>query len=129
MPDYPYVYGAAGPRPVEPGGTRIRVFRRRPRRGEEGGEQEDRGSAEDRWAAWREALAVAVEELNRALEAEGLATRFRLVEEEAGLGLEVTGLPPGANLPPLPEALDPGDLPAWFARLRTRLGLLLDRRA
>ncbi|WP_025322498.1 hypothetical protein [Deferrisoma camini] len=129
MPDYPYVYGTAGPRPVEPGGTRIRVFRRRPRRGEEEGGEQDRDSAEDRWAAWREALADAVEELNRALEAEGVATRFLLVEEEAGLGLEVTGLPPGANLPPLPEALDPDDLPAWFARLRTRLGLLLDRRA
>ncbi|GAB6063019.1 hypothetical protein [Deferrisoma palaeochoriense] len=125
MPDYPYVYGTAAPRPVEPGGTRIRVFRRRrEEQGEEGGEE-----AADRWAAWEEALAEAVEELNRDLEAQGSGVRVHLAEEEGSLFLTLTGLP-GALPSPLPSApLDPADLPRWFARLRSHLGLLVDETA
>lgn len=125
MPDYPYVYGTAAPRPVEPGGTRIRVFRRR--RGEE---EEERGEeTADRWAAWEAALAEAVEELNRHLEAAGSAVRAQLAEEEGSLFLTLSGLP-GALPSALPAVpLDPADLPRWFGRLRSHLGLLVDETA
>ncbi len=131
MPDYPYVYAPPGtppPRPVEPGGTRIRVFRRRrgPAEEETGAGGED---AEERLRRWREALQEAVEELNAELAAAGLPHRVRLGEDREGFWLHVTGFPPGA--PPLrvDELLDPADLPRWLARLRTRLGLLVDETA
>ncbi len=128
MPDHPYVYASPAPRPVEPGGTRIRVFRRRPRQ-EEGGE-EDRREAEERLARWREVLAQAVDELNRAMEEAGLPHRVRLVEDAEGFLLHVST---GADGPhPALEAeelLDPADLPRWLGRLRARLGLLVDETA
>ncbi len=129
MPDYPYVYASPAPRPVEPGGTRIRVFRRRPRKGEEGAEEERR-EAEERLARWREALTRAVDELNRAMEEAGLPHRVRLVEDSEGFLLHVSTGAEGAQ-PPLEaeELLDPADLPRWLARLRARLGLLVDETA
>ena len=129
MPDYPYVYATPAPRPVEPGGTRIRLFRRRPRQEEEEG-GEERREAEERLARWREVLTQAVDELNRAMEEAGLPHRVRLVEDAEGFLLHVSTGADGPH-PALEtdELLDPADLPRWIARLRARLGLLVDETA
>lgn len=128
MPDSPYVYGTQAPRAVEPGGSRLRVFRRRaPARGE--ASEEARGSGDE--AGWRALLAEAVAELDDAFERAGTPWRCRLEEDEEGFVLRVSR--PSADQAPGPadeveEVLDPADLPAWLARLRARLGLLVDER-
>lgn len=125
MPDSPYVYATGAARPVEPGGTRVRVLRRRKPEDEPDEEPREPG-AEDRW---RELLATAVDELNEAFREGGAAFRCTLEEDESGLCLHVHrtgGQGPGPS--DVEEVLDPADLPRWLARLRTRLGLLVDQK-
>ena len=130
MADYPYVYGSVGPRPVEQGGTRVRVFRRR--RGESSEEKasEEGGREAGGEEAWRSLLEEAVEELNRSFEQAGVPFTCLLDEDEEGLFLHVRREgEDGSEQDVEEELLDPADLPQWLGRLRTRLGILLDEKA
>lgn len=106
----------------------MRVFRRRrgPAQEETGAEGED---TEERLRRWREALQEAAQELNAELAAAGLPHRVQVGEDPEGFWLHVTGFPPGTPSLRVDEPLDPADLPRWLARLRTRLGLLVDETA
>lgn len=126
MPDYPYVYGQAPPRPVGPGGTRLRVFRRRPPRE---GEAQVPAQAEEE-APWAALLESAVAELNASFLRSQAPWSCRLEEDQAGLLLRVIHKDAAEGPDSMPEEVDevmePADLPAWLARLRARLGLLID---
>jgi hypothetical protein len=127
----PLVHGTGGAQPVAPGGTRVRFFRRRRREGEgeeAGREGENRDERDE--AKWRALLEEAVEELNTAFRDAGVPTSCALEEDEHGLCLHVRRHGSGGASEELEEeVLDPADLPKWLARIRTRLGLLVDERA
>jgi hypothetical protein len=135
MPDYPYVYDSRAPRPIGLGGTRLRVFRRRPPA--EGTEHEENsGSAEESDARWRQLLGQAVEELNESFGHSGVPFLCSLDEDEGGFSLKISRIPgpgetAGAEDAPegVEEAVEPADLPRWLARLRARLGILVDEKA
>ena len=131
MPEYPYVHGSTEALPISPGGTRIRLLRRR--RGErEGGEaeanpegQKDRGEQR-----WRALLGQAVEDLNASLRASGAAFACALEEDEAGFILRFRRAgEPGEAQEIEEEILDPAELPRWLARIRSHLGILVDQSA
>ncbi len=126
MPDYPYVYGAPASPPVDPGGTRYRLGRRRPRRdGRAGEDAGDRGGDDERHEAWRSLLGDAVDALNRSMGASGRPHRFALEEDAGEFWLRVV-LPEGSGVE---ERLDPAELDRWLARLRAQVGVVLDREA
>jgi hypothetical protein len=129
--DYPYVYPEGPVRPVESGGTRLRVFRKRPQR--EGTENEQESSTDPHAAAWRELLEKAVAELNEGFQETGAPYACQLLEDDAGFLLRVArgaqeGEVPGSS-EKVEEILQPADLPAWLARLRAHLGILVDEKA
>ena len=134
MPDYPYVYDTNATRPVEYGGARLRVFRRRGRE-DEGGEPDDHSSHGDYESKWREMLRQAVDDLNDAFRRSGAAFLCALDEDESGFCLRVFRL--GAGGPGSDamaegvdeEVVNPEELPLWLSRLRSRLGLLVDETA
>lgn len=130
MADPPFVHPAAGPRPIEPGGTRVRVLRRRPSReeGEENPEERGEGQEED---AWRALLLEAVDDLNASFRRASVPFLCELEEDEAGYTLHVRreGDAEGVPTELEEEILDPRDLPRWLARIRTGLGLLVDETA
>ena len=140
MPDYPYIYDAKAAHPVGPGGTRLRVFRRRETAYEEegGGEQrEDHESSSDREAAWRRLLNEAVEELNGSFRQSGVPFSCTLEEDDTGFCLRVfrqlhnqesEGAAAVAEEVE-EEVVEPSQLPLWLTRIRSRLGLLLDEKA
>ncbi len=131
MPDYPHVHGSLTVRPVGAGGTRIRLVRRRP--GEAEGEETGENSAErkdQRDSAWRALIEEAVRELDASLRAAGAPFTCGLEEDEDGLILQVRrhrreGVAPEVE----EEYLEPTDLPEWLARIRSRLGILVDETA
>lgn len=128
MPEFPYVYGTDPALPVGPGGTRLRVLRRRPRdetRDGDRGPEQDGGGRED---AWRELLEQAVAELNRSFESARVPFVCTLDEDPAGFSLHVRRTDAAAGgTEEVEELLEPAELPRWLARLRIRLGLLVDR--
>lgn len=131
MPDYPYVYGSSETRPISPGGTRIRLLRRRggQRQGGETGanpeEEKERGEH-----AWRALLEHAVEDLNASLRASGAPFACALEEDEAGFILRVRREgEPGEATEIEEEVLAPAELPKWLSRIRSRLGILVDQSA
>ena len=130
MPDYPYVYGTGALRPVAPGGTRIRLFRRRQEETEGDKNEPPHGEQGQDQSGWAEMLREAVEELNASLLRAGAPFRCSLEEDEGGLVFQVRreGGQPG---PPEveEEILDPAELPRWLARIRSRLGVLIDEKA
>ncbi len=125
MADAPYVYAPSALRPVAPGGTRLRVPRRRNPKEQPPGDEGEAGSE----AEWGELLEASVDELNRAFEGAGAPFRCHLEVDEGGLSLVVrrTDGDPGEG--EVEEALSPADFPQWLGRLRSRLGLLVDQRA
>jgi hypothetical protein len=128
MADPPFVYATAAPRPVEPGGTRVRVRRRRPRGEGDDAERGAEGSLEE--DAWRALLVEAVADLNAAFQRAAVPFLCVLDEDEAGYTLHVRR--EGAGEAPAEleeETLEPRDLPRWLARIRTGLGLLVDETA
>ena len=131
MPDYPYVDPSPALRPVGPGGTRVRLLRRRER---EAAPEDERGHRDEAAndAAWEELLGSAVEELNVAFEQAGVPFTCTLGEDEHSMWLTVSRQSSGHEGEPLAldeEVLEPADLPRWLARLRLRLGLLVDETA
>jgi len=130
MADPPFVYPAAGPRPVEPGGTRVRVLRRRPPREESEENPDERGEGQEE-DAWRALLLEAVEDLNASFRRASVPFFCELDEDEAGYTLHVRREGAGGEVPSEleEETLDPRDLPRWLARIRTGLGLLVDETA
>ncbi len=132
MPDYPFTYAAAPPHPVAPGGTRVRLFRRRARPGEEAPRE---GPGEEEPSGWRALLTAAVAELNEAF-AKGAAPFSCVLEEDRrGLSLRILHLSedgspvaPQGPVEEIEEFLDPAELPRWLARLRSHLGILVDDR-
>lgn len=131
MPDYPYVYAASPARPVQPGGTRVRVLRRnRPveeeRSGQEGGEDRGPGAEE----AWRTLLTQAVDELNASFRSAGAPFACALEEDAEGMFLRVRRHgDAGASQDVEEEVLEPQELPRWLHRIRVGLGLLVDETA
>lgn len=128
MPDHPYVEPSPPLPPVEPGGTQVRLSRRRERRepSQEQGPQDE--AAND--SAWEELLQAAVAELNAAFRDGGVPFRCELEEDAQGFSLSIRrqgdGSPPGD----VEEVvLSPAELPRWLARLRLRMGLLVDETA
>jgi hypothetical protein len=133
VPDYPYVYAEGPVRPIQPGATRLRVFRRGPRReGEPESPITAAGSTrDDRDTRWRRLLEAAVGELNATLRKAGAPYVCHLEEDEAGFLLKVIhrdGEPLEEGPDEVDEVLEPEELPAMLARLRTRLGILVDER-
>jgi hypothetical protein len=135
MPDYPYIHGTGGPQPVEPGSTRVRFFRRRRGGGEGEGDQErdeatrDSGEHKDE-SKWRTALEQAVEDLNSSFRDAGVPMVCALEEDEHGLCLHIRRHgSDGTSEAVEEEVLDAADFPKWLARIRSRLGLLVDERA
>jgi hypothetical protein len=106
----------------------VRLFRRR-----EGEEPDDRRSPQEEEAndaAWEQLLEDAVAELNASFREDGVPFTCVLEEDEQGLSLSI--LRDGDGTPPreVEEAvLAPAELPSWLARLRLRLGLLVDETA
>ncbi|MEW6489115.1 MAG: hypothetical protein AB1578_14505 [Thermodesulfobacteriota bacterium] len=130
MPDYPYVYAASPARPVQPGGTRVRVLRRgRPAQEsaeEEGGEDRGPGGEE----TWRTLLTQAVDDLNASFRSAGAPFACALEEDAEGLFLRVRRHgDAGAGEDVEDEVLEPQDLPRWLHRIRVGLGLLVDETA
>lgn len=132
MPDHPYVYATTPARPVQAGGTRVRVLRRgsQPEGGpeeEEGGEDRDEAAAEE---AWRTLLTQAVEELNASFRKAGAPFTCALEEDAEGLSLRVRRHgEAGAREDVEEEVLESQDLPLWLHRIRVGLGLLVDETA
>ncbi len=128
MAEPPFIYPAASPRPVEPGGTRVRVPRRRPRDQETGAEgDEDKRREED---AWRTLLAEAVDDLNASFRRAGAPFLCVLDEDESGYTLHVRREGADGPFEELEEEpLAPQDLDRWLARIRAGLGLLVDEKA
>lgn len=128
MPDYPYVYPDAPLRAVEPESARLRLPRRRARRPEEAA---DPASVEGSEAEWRSLLEEAAGELNASFRVAGAPWHCHIEEDDDGFLLKVMrqGADSSAgDAEEIDEALEPADLPAWLARLRLRLGLLVDER-
>lgn len=128
MPEYPYVYGADSTRPVAPGGTRLRIARRRPRREPEK-EGQDPGKEGGEDSAWRELLEEAVAELNQAFRDRHVPFLCSLDEDPTGFCLHVRRTDAVGGEDAAEELIDPAELPQWLSRLRTRLGLLVDETA
>jgi len=127
MADPPLVYAAAGLRPVAPGGTRVRVLRRRP---QQEGAGEDASGDNREEEAWRTLLVEAVEDLNASFLRAAVPFLCVLDEDEAGYTLHVRRQGPGAEPADVEEeTMEPQDLPRWLARIRTGLGLLVDETA
>jgi hypothetical protein len=132
MPDYPYVYATAPPRPVQPGGTRVRVLRRgaghKGARREEGGDEgRDRGPEDE---AWRQLLADAVAELNRSFQRAGAPFACVLEEDAEGILLRVRRQGEDGAAEDLDEeTMEPHELPLWLQRIRVGLGLIVDETA
>ncbi|MBI5015963.1 MAG: hypothetical protein HZB55_10785 [Deltaproteobacteria bacterium] len=127
MPDYPYVYPEGAVRPIQPGATRLRFFRRRPR---SEGEAEPH-AAETPETAWGELLEAAIRDINAAFRQAGAPYTCVLEEDAAGFLLKViheSGEPLRKGTAEVDEVLEPADLPAWLARLRAHLGILVDER-
>ncbi|MBI5443543.1 MAG: hypothetical protein HY900_20325 [Deltaproteobacteria bacterium] len=134
MPDYPYPYAMNPTRPIGPGGARLRLFRRRPRPEEEPGFET--APAEADLARWRELLAGSVAELNESFQASQAPFRCALEEDEAGVSLRLFRLAEDGSVSApegLPEEIEEhlelAELPRWLARLRSRLGIVVDERA
>ena len=129
MPDYPYVYESTGPRPVAPGGTRVRVLRRRDQEAEGETEQEREGEGSTE-RSWRQLLENAVGELNDAFRRSGVPFHCLLEEDAQGLCLHVRREgDDGVAEEVEEEVLAPSELPHWLTRFRTRLGILIDETA
>jgi hypothetical protein len=107
------------------------VFRR-PRgegQGENAGENREGGN-EHGGPGWRVLLAQAVDEFNASLHASGSAFACALEEDEAGFVLQFRRTAEGGEDPEIEEELlDPTEFPKWLARLRSRLGILMDQSA
>jgi hypothetical protein len=130
LADYPSVFPENPVFPVGPGGTQVRVPRRRTRREEKNPPRESDESE------WRELLERAVAELNEEFRKHRTPYACRLHEDDTGFLLRVLRLdtphprletPEGPSEEISEELLEPSDLPAWLARLRAGLGILLDR--
>ncbi len=132
MPDYPYVYGAQGPRPVMPGGTRIRLPRRRtPSEGGEdrAGGQAGEGGGQDA-TPWKDLIREAVADLNASFQSSGAPFVCEIEEDAQGYSLVVRRFGSGEPGEAIEEeALEPSELPEWLDRIRARLGILLDEKA
>jgi hypothetical protein len=130
MPDYPYVYTSDPLRQVAPGGTRVRFLRRRPRKGEEEESGTSPEGGKDRGdPGWRSLLETAVQELNDSFRDAKVPFSCTLEEDEDGFTLQVRPWGDGGDPGVEEELLEPADLPQWLARLRSRLGILVDRTA
>ncbi len=129
MPDYPYVYATSAPRPVLPGGTRVRVLRRGAGR-EEAGDEGDEGARGEEDRSWQALLHGAVEELNASFRRAGAPFTCDLEEDEHGISLHVRRHgEDGRDREVEEETLEPRDLPLWLNRIRVGLGLLIDETA
>ncbi len=130
MPDYPYIYQTGAPRPVEPGGTRLRFFRRRR---EETAQQQDQDAGKDDHPAteppWSEVLEQAVADLNAAFRQAGAPFTCSLEEDDAGYTLIVRAEGAAGSTQEIEEVLEPSEFPRWLSRLRARLGVLVDETA
>ncbi len=128
MPDYPYVDPSPALPPVGPGGTQMRLFRRRER--EEPGRERSPQEEEANDAAWEGLLEDAVGELNAAFRRDGVPFTCVLEEDDRGFSLSILREGDGSAPREVEEEfLDPTELPRWLARLRLRLGLLVDETA
>ena len=129
MPDYPYVDPSPAPLPVGPGGTRVRLFRRREPEEEPEEERSHRDKAAND-AAWEELMESAVDELNTSFEQAGVPFTCTLGEDQHSMWLTVNRQnEDGGGESVEEEVLEPADLPRWLSRLRLRLGLLVDETA
>lgn len=128
MPDYPYVDPSPPLPPVGPGGTRVRLFRRQEH--EEPDQERSPQEEEANHAAWEELLKDAVGELNASFQRDGVPFTCVLEEEDQGFSLSVVREGDGGAARAVEEEfLAPAELPRWLARLRLRLGLLVDETA
>lgn len=132
MPDYPHIYGTPGPRPIAAGGTRVRMARRRTpsQSGEDRSGAEEGGGRDREAATWRELLQEAVADLNASFQRSGAPFACALEEDAQGYSLVVKRVGDGDTGEPIEEEiLEPSELPQWLARIRTRLGILVDEKA
>ncbi len=132
MPDYPYVYGEGPVRPIGPGGTTRRVFRKRATA--QGGAPVEERYEEGQDLAWRRLLEEAVEELNASFSRSQAPFACFLEEDGAGFALRVRRLDVEGGASDeegetIEDFLDPAELPQWLARLRAHLGILVDEKA